>query len=80
MASPSGFNPKPFLFRLLAAIFLCQFVITGWSVWRCGTVSAGESLHLKERCPDIGQRVENLFGLSLATVLSLLTSTEQIKE
>lgn len=80
MASTNGFNPKPFLFRLLAAIFFAQFVIMGWSVWRCGTVGKGESLHLKERCPDIGQRVENLFGLSLATVLSLLTSTEQIKE
>ena len=76
MERPNGFSPKSFLFRLLAAIFLCQFMIIGWSVWRCGTVGPGESLHMKDRCPELGQRVENLFGLSLATVLSLLTNTE----
>jgi len=72
-----GFNPRPFLFKMLAAIFAAQFVILGWSIWRCGTVNPGEELHIKERCPEIGQRTENLFGLAVATVLSLLTSTER---
>jgi len=72
----SSFNPKPFLFKLLAAILLSQFLIMGWAVWRCGTVDPGSKTLLKDRCPDIGQRVENLFGLSLATVLSLLTDTK----
>jgi hypothetical protein len=71
----SSFNPKPFLFKLLAAIFLSQFLIMSWSVWRCGTVEPGNKTLLKDRCPEIGQRIENLFGLSLATVLSLLTDT-----
>lgn len=76
MAEPSSFNVRPFLFKMLAVIFFCQFLILGYSVWRCGTVGPGEELHIKERCPEIGQRTENLFGLAVATVLSLLTSTE----
>ena len=72
-----GFNPRPFLFRTLAAVFFAQFVIIGWSVWRCGTVGPGEELHIKERCPEIGQRSENLFGLAVSTVLSLLISPSE---
>lgn len=72
MEKPNGFSPRPFLFHTLAAIFAAQFLITGWAVWRCGTVLPGEPLHFKERCPDIGQRAENLFGLAVSTVLSLL--------
>ena len=70
------FKPRPFLFRLLAAIFGAQFLIVGWAVIRCGTINPGEAIHIKERCPEIGQRSENLFSLAVATVLSLLTSTE----
>ena len=76
MAEPRPFNVRPFLFKMLATIFFCQFLILGYSVWRCGTVNPGEEFHMKERCPEIGQRAENLFGLAVATVLSLLTSTE----
>ena len=74
---PKGFNPRPFLFRMLAAIFAAQFTLLGYSIVRCGTVGPGEELHLKDRCPEIGQRAENLFGLAVATTLSLLTSTER---
>lgn len=72
-----GFNPRPFLFRTLAAVFAAQFTIMGWSVWRCGTVEKGQELHIKERCPEIGQRIENLFGLAVSTVLSLLINPSE---
>lgn len=61
---------------MLGCIFAAQFAILGWAVWRCGTVNPGEHLHMKERCPELGERAENLFGLAVATVLSLLTSTD----
>lgn len=61
---------------MLGFIFAAQFVILAWAVWRCGTVNPGEHLHMKERCPELGERVENLFGLAVATVLSLLTNVD----
>ena len=31
---------------------------------------------VKEVCPDVGQRVENLFSVALATILSLLSTKD----
>lgn len=69
------FRPKPFLFRLLGAVFLAEFLIIGYSIYRCGQVEPGEPVPLVERCPKIGDRTQEMFTLATATILSLLTDT-----
>ncbi len=69
------FRPKPFLFRLLGAIFLAEFLVIGYSIYRCGEVRPGEPVAFAERCPSIGSRTQEMFTLATATILSLLTDT-----
>ena len=69
------FRPKPFLFRLLVAIFLAEFLVIGYSIYRCGQIRPGEPTALVERCPKIGDRTQEMFTLATATILSLLTDT-----
>lgn len=69
------FRPKPFLFRLLGAIFLAEFLVIGYSIYRCGQINPGESTVLAERCPEVGKRTQEMFTLATATILSLLTDT-----
>ncbi len=69
------FRPKPFLFRLLGAIFLAEFLVIGYSIYRCGQIQPGEPTALVERCPKIGDRTQEMFTLATATILSLLTDT-----
>ena len=73
------FRPKPFLFRLLGAIFLAEFLVIGYSIYRCGQVEPGEPTALVERCPKIGDRTQEMFTLATATILSLLTDTGKME-
>ena len=73
---PQRFRPRPFLFRMLAGIFTAQFVMAGYALVRCSSGHPTGELKISERCPELGTRVENLFGLAVATTLSLLTSIE----
>ena len=75
MASPRPFRPKPFLFRLLGAVFAAEFIIIGFSIYRCAQIGPGEPTLLAERCPKIGDRTQEMFTLATATILSLLTDT-----
>ena len=70
------FRPKPFLFRLLGAVFLAEFMIIGFSIYRCAQVEPGEPTLLADRCPKIGDRTQEMFTLATATILSLLTDTK----
>ena len=69
------FRPKPFLFRLLGAIFLAEFLFLGYGIYRCGEIRPGEPKELSKRCPEIGERAQEIFTLATATILSLLTDT-----
>ena len=69
-SSPLPFRSRLFLFRALAGIFLAQFLLILIAIHKCGTVAA---------CPKLGQRVENLFGVATATVLSLLGSSNDLQ-
>ncbi len=73
------FRPKPFLFRLLGAIFLAEFLVIGYSIYRCGQIKPGEPALLAERCPKIGDRTQEMFTLATATILSLLTDTGKME-
>ena len=57
------FRQRVFLFRLLAAIFAVEAGFLAFSFIRCPNVEA---------CPNLGARSEQLFGVAIATTLSLL--------
>jgi len=72
------FRPKPFLFRLLGAIFFAEFLFIGYGLYRCGEIRPGEPVDFAERCPKIGDRTQEMFTLATATILSLLTDTAKM--
>ena len=63
MASQRPFRQRVFLFRLLASIFAVEAFFLAFSFVRCKDA---------EMCPDLGTRSEQLFGVAVATTLSLL--------
>lgn len=74
------FRPKPYLFRLLGAVFLAEFIVIGYSLFKCASVNpTKESLTLQARCPEIGRRSQEMFTLATATILSLLTDTGKME-
>ena len=74
------FRPQVFLFRLLAAIFLWEAILLGYSFWACShpSLRVESSKLLTERCPRLGQRAENIFEIAIATTLSLLAGGTQL--
>ena len=66
---------RKFLLKLLAALFLAQWLTVMGGILVCANpdlVGQDKYENINQRCPQIGSRVENLFMVSLATVLSLL--------
>jgi hypothetical protein len=53
---------------MLAVIFIVEAVFLGLGLIKCKT--------LKE-CPKLGDRTQQLFGVAIATTLSLLTNKER---
>lgn len=75
MAGPTPFRFRVFLYRTLVGIFLVEATFLGFAFWKCSTPIAGKPVPLiAERCPALGSRTQELFGVALATVLSLLGS------
>jgi len=58
-------NREGFLLKLLASLFAVQLGFIGFSMYICK-----DNL---DKCPKIGDRMENYFMVTLATTLSLLT-------
>ena len=76
MAGPAPFRPRVFLYRTLVAIFSVEAIFLGFAFWKCSTPITGKPVPLiAERCPSLGSRTQELFGVALATVLSLLGSS-----
>ena len=78
MTGPRPFRSKVFLFRLLAVIFCFQALVIVRAMEGCMVlVQRNEEVHsIKESCPDLGQKAENLFNIAVATVLSLLSTKD----
>ena len=75
MSGPAPFRPRIFLYRTLVGIFLVEATFLGFAFWKCSTPISGKPVPLiAERCPQLGARPQALFGVALATVLSLLGS------
>ena len=64
---------RRFLLRSLVALFVLQWVIVFVGVGLC-TFAPQKQGALTDRCPDLGQRAETLFTMSITAVLSLLTN------
>ena len=74
---PTPFRPRVFLFRMLAVIFFAELATLLFAFSKCtaSDMTGPEAEQtIRERCPDIGNRTEQLFGVAVATTLSLLGS------
>ena len=69
------FRPLPFLYRMLLGIFVVEALFLGFSFNACKDLAMNSEppKTVQEHCPRLGERAENLFGISIATVLSLMT-------
>ena len=68
------FRPLPFLYRTLVGIFAVEALFLGFSFVSCRDLALkNPPKTIQEHCPRIGERAENLFGISIASVLSLMT-------
>ena len=58
---------------MLAAIFFVEAGFLGFAFYKCSQPISGQEVPMvNERCPKLGERSESLFGVAVATVLSLL--------
>jgi hypothetical protein len=71
----SDFKTLPFLYRMLLGIFVVEALFLGFSFHACKDLAmhSKPAKTVQEHCPRLGERAENLFGISIATVLSLMT-------
>lgn len=67
------FRQKVFLLRTLVGIFIFEFGVIAFTFHKCAEkISKTESATVTQVCPDAGGRAETLFGVAIATTLSLL--------
>lgn len=64
------FRVSVFLLRMLAGIFIVEAMFLGYGMHKCTTLKKIEDY--QRACPNIASRVEKLFGVAVATTLSLL--------
>ena len=60
---------------MLLGIFVVEAIFLGFSFQSCKELALNTQppKTIQEHCPRLGERAENLFGISIATVLSLMT-------
>lgn len=59
---------------MLVGIFIVQALFLGFSFKSCSDMAKLKpGLSITEVCARLGERAENLFGIAIATTLSLLT-------
>ena len=77
-STPSGhtksdnFRPMVFLYRMLLGIFVVEAIFLGAAYKGCIEMTQG-TRNIQEVCPRLAERSDNLFGVAIATVLSLMT-------
>jgi len=78
MTEPRPFRQRVFLLRVLVGIFLTEAGFLAFAFWKCSIPIPGSPVPLvAERCPAIGTKTQELFGVAVATTLSLLTAGDQ---
>ena len=58
---------KQYLLRMLAGIFIAQFLVLAASLGYC--------MRHRQDCPAIGDRIDQTFTVALATVLGLFNAS-----
>lgn len=58
---------------MLLGIFIVEALFLGWSFKACSARLEKTQQSITDVCPRLGERAENLFGVSIATTLSLMT-------
>ena len=75
---PRPFRKIPFLYRMLATIFLVESGFLAFAFMKCSIPIPGQPVPLvTERCPKLGERAETLFVAAVSTTLALLSTVEQ---
>ncbi len=72
-------SSKTYLLRLLTVIFAMQWLVIVGGVGLCAFAPSRDGKGVRDHCPNLGSRIENLFMMSTATVLSLLTDIRDQK-
>ncbi len=67
------FKTLPFLYRMLLGIFIVEALFLGFSFYKCSQLAEVNTSTIQEQCPRLGEKSESLFGIAIATTLSLLT-------
>ena len=71
--SKGEFRRDKFLLKMLASIFALQGAIFVYGIFAC-TQMGGIA-----KCPDLGRRYDQTFGVMIATTLALLTGSQLTK-
>lgn len=66
------FRTRVFLLRTLVMIFVIQLSLLVFTFGQCASLANKRMVVPGEVCPELADRTETLFGLAIATVLSLL--------
>ena len=70
---PLPFRPTPFLFRMLVLIFLMECGFLAYAFIKCSEpLPENPAPLVNERCPQLGQRTQEIFQQAMAVTLSLL--------
>ena len=67
------FRTDVFLYRMLLGIFITEAIFLGFSFQKCAQLADSNTSTIQEQCPRLGEKSESLFGIAIATTLSLLT-------
>ena len=78
MKETQPFRQRVFLLRVLVGIFCVEAGFLAFAFWKCSVPIPGSPQTLvSKRCPHIATKSQELFGVAVATTLSLLTGTDQ---
>ena len=66
------FRPLVFLYRMLLGIFLVEAFFLAVTYSGCMDMQKNSGDNIQEICPRLAERSDNLFGVAIATVLSLM--------
>jgi len=68
------FRTKVFLLRSLAAVFAVHMGLGTYALVKCGEYARERGVAVNQECPEVAQRISELFSVATATVLSLLSA------
>ena len=77
MGTRRPFRTRVFLLRTLVMIFVVQLGLLVFSFNKCSAMADKRELTPKEVCPDLSDKSEKLFTVTIATVLSLLVGKDE---